>query len=74
MERFFKVHTPEEIQLLFWKFFQCWVTRDCNIKANLSDEEVAQFYDQLMELITATHKLYEANVAMPRPQEGEDRE
>ena len=74
MERFFKAHTPEETKVLFWKFFQCWVTRDCNIKADLSDLEVAQFFDHLMDLITATHELHEANAAVQRPQEGDDRE
>ena len=74
MEKFFKAHTPEETKVLFWKFFQCWVTRDCNIKADLSDEEIAKFFDHLIDLITATHQLHEANAAIPGLQEGDDRE
>jgi hypothetical protein len=49
MDAFFKANTPDSVQELFWRMFQCWVTRDCNIKAEISDEEVALFFDRLIE-------------------------
>src|SRR4051812_8753629 len=45
MSTFFRTNDPETTKVLFWKFFQCWVTKDCHIKADLSDEEVALFFD-----------------------------
>lgn len=74
MKTFFGEHTPESAQVLFWKFFQCWVTRDCNIKADLSDEEVALFFDQLMDLVAAAYILHQANGALENKQEGEGHE
>ena len=67
---FFKANTPDTVQLLFWKMFQCWVTRDCNIKADLSDEEVALFFDQLIDLVAAAHIEHEANRASGNSQHG----
>jgi hypothetical protein len=60
---FFKDNTPESTQVLFWKFFQCWVSRDCKIKADLTDEEVALFFDQLIDLVAAAHIVHQANRA-----------
>ena len=71
MEKFFRDHSPEETKVLFWKFFQCWVTRECNLKADLSDEEVALFFDQLMDLVAAAYILHQANRVSANPQEGE---
>ena len=74
MKKFFDGHTPESTQVLFWKFFQCWVTRDCNIKADLSDEEVALFFDQLIDLVAAAYILHQANGASLNEQEGNGHE
>ncbi|MEZ2338386.1 hypothetical protein AB6735_22250 [Mucilaginibacter sp. RCC_168] len=68
---FFRDNTPESAKVLFWKLFQCWVTKDCNIKADIRDEEVALFFDQLMDLVAAAYILHQANGALPNPQEGE---
>lgn len=68
---FFKRNTPESVRVLFWKMFQCWVTKDCNLKAEISDEEVALFFDQLIDLVAAAYSLRQANRALPR-QEGID--
>ena len=74
VDAFFKVHALEDTKVLFWKFFQCWVTRDCDIKANISNEEVALFFDQLNKLIDAAHNVYlEAN-ELPDLREGSDNE
>lgn len=71
MESFFKAHTPEETKVLFWKFFQCWVTRECSIKADLSDEEVALFFDQLIDLVAAAYILHQANGVSQNQQGGQ---
>jgi len=73
MDAFFKANTPDSVREFFWKVFQCWVTRDCNIKAEISDEEVALFFDQLIDLVAAAHIEHEANRVSNNPQqEGSD--
>jgi len=69
--KFFDDYTPESTKVLFWKFFQCWVTRECNIKADLSDEEVALFFDQLIDLVAAAYILHQANRVPETGQKGE---
>lgn len=71
---FFKAHSPEDIQVLFWKFFKCWVRRDCDIEVELTNEEVALFFDQLMDLVAAAYILHQANGALENKQEGEGHE
>ena len=61
MLAYFKANTPETTTVLFWKFFQCWVTRDCKFRAEITDEEVALFFDQLIDLVAAAHILHQAN-------------
>ncbi|MDB5143398.1 MAG: hypothetical protein JWQ66_2111 [Mucilaginibacter sp.] len=70
MSTFFKDNTPDSVKVLFWKMFQCWVTRDCNIKSDLTDEEIALFFDQLIDLVAAAHILHQANRALDAGQEG----
>lgn len=70
MTAFFKGNSPESAKVLFWKMFQCWVTRDCNLKADVSDEELALFFDQLIDLVAAAHILHQANRVSPTGQEG----
>ena len=41
MAGYFKAHTPESTKVLFWKVFQCWALKDCDLKAEVSDEEIA---------------------------------
>ncbi|QEM07205.1 hypothetical protein DIU31_028275 [Mucilaginibacter rubeus] len=55
MESFFAKHSPDSARYMFWKFFQCWALKDCQVKAEISDEEVAQFFDQLTELVVAAY-------------------
>jgi hypothetical protein len=61
---FFTSNTPESTKVLFWKMFQCWVTRTCNIKSEISDEEIASFLDQLIDLVSACHALHQVNEAV----------
>lgn len=70
VKTFFKDNTPDSVKVLFWKLFQCWVTRDCNVKADLSDQEIALFFDQLIDLVAAAHIVHQANRALDAGQEG----
>ena len=69
MDAFFSANTPETVKTLFWSMFQCWVTKDCNLKAEISDEEIALFFDQLMDLVAAAYIVHQANRASPNRQE-----
>jgi hypothetical protein len=57
---FFDQNSPESVQLLFWKMFQCWVTKDCTLKGEVSDEEVALVFDQLVELVAAAYSVHQS--------------
>ncbi len=74
MTAFFNAHTPESAKATVWKMFQCWVTKDCNIKAEISDEEVALFFDQLMDLVAAAYLVHQASRVPPAQQEGSGHE
>jgi len=64
MDAFFSDNTPESVKSLFWSMFQCWVTKDCNLKAEVSDEEIALFFDQLSDLVAAAYVVHQANRAL----------
>lgn len=59
-ETFFSKHSPDSAKYMFWKFFQCWAIKDCQIKTEIPDEEVALFFDQLTDLVTAAYLIYQA--------------
>jgi|SRR6185437_8576458 len=61
MIAFFEGYTPESVKGLLWRMFQCWVTRDCKVRAEISDEELALFFDQLMDLVAAAYVVHQAN-------------
>jgi hypothetical protein len=69
---FFKSNTPDSVNFLFWRLFQCWALKDCKIKAEVSDEEVALFFDQLIDLVAAAHIVHQANRASTNLQKGTD--
>lgn len=71
---FFNKNSLESVQVLFWKFFQCWATRDCKLTSDLSDKEVALFFDQLIDLVAAAQIVHEANRVSENAQEGDDHE
>ena len=58
---FFRSNTPDSSQVLTWKIFQCWTTRDCNFKSDVSDKEIAAFLDQLNLLVAAAYIEHQAN-------------
>jgi type II secretory pathway component PulF len=70
IKTFFTANTPESVKYRFWKLFQCWVTKECNIKTEISDEEIALFFDQLNNLVAAAYTVHQANGASPNLQEG----
>lgn len=74
LDNFFKGNTPESSRVFFWKVFQCWTLKDCNIKAEISDEEVALFFDQLIDLVAAAYILHQANRVPQTGQEGSEHE
>jgi hypothetical protein len=69
-EIFFSKHSLDSAKYMFFKFFQCWSLKDCKIKAEISDEEVALFFDQLTDLVAAAYILHQANGASDNQQEG----
>lgn len=71
---FFQQHSPESVQLLFWRMFQCWVTKDCTIKGAVTDEEVALAFDQLIELVSAAYVLHQEGNVVNNSQEGKSHE
>lgn len=74
MATFFVENTPESVKYFFWRMFQCWAVKDCKIKAEISDEEVALFFDQLMDLVAAAYIVHQANRVSPNQQEGNGHE
>jgi hypothetical protein len=74
MDAFFGENTPESVKELFWKMFQCWVTKDCKIRADISDEEIALFFDQLIDLVAAAYTVHQANRAPQTGQKGNQNE
>jgi len=70
MASFFKGNTPDSTQFLFWKVFQCWALKECTIKAEVSDQDIALFFDQISELVAAAYIEYQADGFSSNPQEG----
>ncbi len=70
MATFFKSHTPDSAKVLFWKVFQCWTVKECKIKTDISDEEIALFFDQLTDLVAAAHIEHQANRVSANRQQG----
>ena len=68
---FFKKRTPDGAKVLCWKLFQCWAQKDCNLKSDLTDEEVALFFDQLIALVAAAYIEHQANRVPNEPRGGE---
>ncbi|WP_345952993.1 hypothetical protein [Mucilaginibacter sp. PAMB04168] len=74
MATFFRKHTPDSAKLLFWKVFQCWALKDCTIKAEVSDQELALFFDQLNELVDAAYLEHQASESNPKSPEDSNHE
>ena len=72
MASFFRKHSPDSAKLLFWKIFQCWALKDCAVKAEVSDEEIALFFDQLNELVDAAYIEHQASESNPKFREDPD--
>jgi hypothetical protein len=73
MESFFINNPPHRVEYLFWKLFQCYVLKDCNIKVEVPEKEIALFYDQLMDLVTAAYIVHQANRGSQNRKEEDER-
>lgn len=67
---FFNNNTLDSSQVLTWKIFQCWTTRDCHFKSDVTNEEIAAFLDQLNHLVAAAYIEHQANAVSENPQQG----
>jgi hypothetical protein len=74
METFFSSNSLDSVKSRFFYVFQCWVTKDCNYKAEISDKEIALFFDQLTNLVAAAYIIHQANRVSITKQEGESHE
>ena len=63
LECFFAKNTPESVKVSFLRLLQCYVLNDCKVRAEVPDEEVARFYDQLIELVDAVYIVHQADRA-----------
>ena len=70
LDVFFAENTPDSSWTFFFKIFQCWTLKDCKIKTEISDEEVALFFDQLNDLVAAAYTVHQANRVLATRQEG----
>lgn len=60
---FFTKYSPELTHYLCLRIFQCWGVNECTTKAEISDEEIALFLDQLIDLVAAAYIVHEVNRA-----------
>lgn len=70
LDAFFSTNPPDRVKFLFWKLFQCYVLKDCVIKAEVPEKDVALFYDQLTDLVTAVYLLHMKNNNDSQSKEG----
>lgn len=61
LDSFFDENTPESTWTTFFKLLQCWTVKDCKLKYDISDEEIALFFDQLIDLVAAAYIIHQAN-------------
>lgn len=74
LEVFFSEYSPQTTHFLFLKIFQCWGINKCTLKSEISDEEIALFFDQLIDLVAAAHIEHQANRVSHNKQHGGDDE
>lgn len=67
---FFSKYSLSATRYFLFRIFQCWGTNECRIKAEISDKEVALFFDQLTDLVAAAYILHQANRVSTNEQEG----
>jgi len=74
LREFFERNSPESSWAYFILILQCWTMKDCKIKAEISDEELALFFDQLIDLVAAAYIVHQANSVSKTAQEGSEHE
>ncbi|MGN6639743.1 MAG: hypothetical protein ACTHJ8_12590 [Mucilaginibacter sp.] len=67
---FFNSYTPESAKALCWTIFRCWAIKECKSLADVPDQEIALFLDQLINLVAAAYIEHEANRVSQTRQEG----
>ncbi|MDT3404256.1 hypothetical protein [Mucilaginibacter terrae] len=56
MSRFFKRYPPETVRYFTMLIFQCWAVNDCKWKADITDNDFAEFLDQLNDFIASAYR------------------
>jgi hypothetical protein len=64
MDLFFKNRSFDHTQTFFFKLFQCWGVKECDQFVDLTNEDVALFFDQLLNLVGVSYIAYQANKAV----------
>ncbi|MES2108767.1 MAG: hypothetical protein V4577_08475 [Bacteroidota bacterium] len=67
---FFAEFTPQSTHFMFLKIFQCWGINECKLRAEISDEEIAQFLDRLTDLVASAYIVHQGNGVLTAQQEG----
>jgi type II secretory pathway component PulF len=67
LEAFFRVNSRDEVWDKCFGLLKVWAKRPGDIK-QYSDEEIALFLDQLIDLVAAASTLHEANKALVNSQ------
>jgi len=70
-ELFFKTRTFGETKDTFFKLFQCWGIKECYKRIDLTNAEVALFYDQLLNLVGQAYITFHADKPALDGEEGE---
>lgn len=58
LHHFFRSNPPEMVRYFTLLIFQCWALNDCKLKAEVTDTGLADFLDQLNELVASAHLYY----------------
>ena len=56
---FFSTNSPEMVNYLTFLIFQCWCLNDCKIKAEVTDKDLAEFLDQLNDLVRSVYRYHQ---------------
>ena len=66
LEKFFSTNSEESTREIFWYLFKAWVSQPED-KQYYSNQEIALFFDQLLELVAAAYTLHQSHRANSNP-------
>jgi hypothetical protein len=69
VEAFFGSNTPESARDTLWYLFKAWVNSPGTNRARYTDEDIALFLDQLIDLVGASFQLHQTNRVPVNPPE-----